>query len=337
MQSSRFDNRILRFFISMKFSMALLLVIIGVCIAGSVVSTPKAFFENWWVRAVAVVLCLNLLLCSVRRLPVSLSNYRRAEKRKIGAFGTWLCHLGMLLVIAGFMTGSILSEDYTIYGIPGSMQPVGDTGLWLRIDDFEIRMRDDFTVEQYIADLTVLSGSRQEQSGQASVNYPMNAFGYEFYQDSTGWANCIDIYKDDVFMRSDIVCAGEYTYPDDRPGLQVLFNKFYPDFTSDGPGNYYSATPLLNNPRSLFTVYYNGEIKGMDLAAMGIPVIVNEYSFVFRDPTEYTLIVIRRDPTAKLVGVAALIMLAGIFMAFYWRPVYRSTDGPIHPEKEEAS
>ena len=337
MSGNKSENRILRFFISMKFSMALLLVIIGVCIAGSVVSTPKAFFGSWWVRAVAAVLCLNLLLCSVRRLPVSVSNYRRAEKRRIGAFGTWLCHLGMLLVIAGFMAGDILSEDYTVYGIPGSMQPVADTGLWLRIDDFEIRMRDDFTVEQYIADLTVLNAGKQEQSGQASVNYPMNAFGYAFYQDSTGWANYIDIYKDDVFMRSDIVCAGEYAYPDDRPELQVLFNKFYPDFISDGPGNYSSATPLLNNPRSLFTVYYNGEIKGMDLAAMGVAVRVNEYDFVFRDPTEYTLIVIRRDPTAKLVGAAAVIMLAGIFMAFYWRPVYRKADGQKDPMKEDAS
>ena len=315
-------NRALRFFISMKFSMALLLVIIAVCIAGSVVSSPKAYFGSWWVRAIAAVLCLNLLLCSVRRLPVSVRNYRRAKKRRIGAFGTWLCHLGMLLVIVGFVAGDLLSVETSVYGIPGSLQPLGDTGLWLRIDDFEVLLRDDFTVEQYVASLTVIDAQGQEVSGQASVNHPMSAFGYEFFQDSTGWANYIDVFKDGTLQRSDIVCAGEYTYPDDRPGLQILFNKFYPDFVSDGPGSYSSATPLLNNPRSLFTVYYNGEIKGMDLAAMNVAVRVNEYDFVFHDPTEYTLIVARRDPTAKLVGLAAFIMLAGIFMAFYWRPEY---------------
>ena len=65
----------------------------------------------------------------------------------------------------------------------------------------------------------------------------------------------------------------------------------------------------------------------MDFAAMNTAVRVNEYGFVFRDPTEYTLIVIRRDPTERMVGIAALIMLAGIFLAFYWRPVYGEEGG----------
>ena len=315
-------KKALSFFISMRFSMALLAIIIGVCIAGSLVSTPKAYFGSWWVRTISVLLCLNLLLCSVRRFPVSLANYRRAKARRIGAFGTWLCHLGMLLVILGFIAGDLTSEDYTVYGIPGSMQPVSDTGLWLRIDDFDVMLRDDFTVEQYTAHLTATDGSGQTISGEASVNHPMRAFGYDLFQDSMGWANTIDIYKDGSFQRSDIVCVGETTYPDDRPSLQVYFNKFYPDLAMDESGIPYSKTPLLNNPRSLFTVYYNGAIKGMDYAAMEVPVRVNEYDFVFRDPTEYTLIVIRRDPTEMLVGIAAFIMLAGIFLSFYWRPVY---------------
>ncbi len=307
--------------------MILLLVIIGFCVAGSLVSSPKAYFSSWWMRSIAAVLCLNLFLCSVKRLPAALANYRRAKARRAGAFGTWLCHLGMLLVVIGFAAGDFLSEEYSIYGIPGSMQPVEQTGLWVRIDDFEVQMRDDFTVEQYVADLTVTDGSGQEVSGSASVNHPMNAFGYGFFQDSTGWANTIDIYKDGSLQRSDIVCVGETTCPDDRPALQILFNKFYPDFAVDETGSYYSRTPLLNEPRSLFTVYYNGEIKGMDFAAMNTAVRVNEYGFVFRDPTEYTLIVIRRDPTERMVGIAALIMLAGIFLAFYWRPVYGEEGG----------
>lgn len=328
-------HNFIRFFISMKFSMFLLLVIIGVCIAGSLASEPRAYFSSWWVRAAAGILCLNLLLCSVRRLPVSIENWRRAKSKRAGAFGSWLCHLGMLLIILGFIAGEILSEDYTVYGIPGSMQPIADTGLWLRIDDFDVRMRDDFTVEQYTAKLTAADGSGQEISGEASVNHPMNAFGYDLFQDSTGWANTIDIYKGGVLQRSDIVCVGETTYPDDRPSLQVYFNKFYPDFSLDASGKPYSRTPLLRQPRSLFTVSYNGEIKGMDYAAMNIPVRVNEYDFVFRDPTEYTLIVIRRDPTEKLVGLAALIMLAGIFMAFYWRPEYGEEEhgGELHADE----
>ena len=61
----RTGNKFIRFFVSMKFSMLLLAVIIGVCIAGSLVSSPKSYFGSWWVRAIAAVLCVNLILCSV--------------------------------------------------------------------------------------------------------------------------------------------------------------------------------------------------------------------------------------------------------------------------------
>ncbi len=316
----------------MKVSMALLAALIGVCIAGSLANAPRAYFRKPWVLAAAGLLCLNLLLCSVRRLPVSVSNFRRARKRRIGAFGTWLCHLGMLLVIIGFIAGDFVSREYSVYGIPGSFQPVADTGLWLRIDDFEVRLRDDFTVDQYVAHLTVSDGSGQTVSGEASVNHPMTAFGWDLFQDSTGWANTIDIYKDGTLQRSDLVCVGETTGPDDRPNLALLFNKFYPDFAADPAGGYYSATPLLKNPRSLFTVCYNGEIKGMDFAAMDAPVKVNEYDFVFRSPEQYTLIVIKKDPAELMVGISAMLMLTGIFMAFYWRPVYEET--PVSADEE---
>ena len=320
-------RKALQFFISMKFSMFLLLVIIGVCVAGSIVSSPKEYFRKWWVIALAGILCLNLFLCSVRRLPVSVRNYKRAQKHRIGAFGSWLCHFGMLLIIIGFVAGDFLSKEYVVYGIPGSYQPAGDSGLWIAIDDFDVLLRDDYTVDQYVVSLTVTDEDGRTVSGEASVNHPLSAFGYELYQDSTGWANYVDIYKDEEPMRTDIVCVGEYTYPDDRPDLQVLFNKFYPDLAKAEDGSFYSQTPLLNNPHSLFTVYYQGNIIGMDFTGMGAPVYINEYTFVFRDPCEYTLIVIRRDPTALFVGAAALMMLAGIFLAFYWRPVY--------PEEEQ--
>ena len=320
----------------MKFSMVLLFIIVGVCIWGSTVSNPSDFFRQWWVIVLTAVLCVNLLLCSVRRVSRSLANYKRAEKRRAGAFGTWLCHFGMMLVIIGFAAGQFLSREYVCYGIPGSIQPVGDTGLMLQIDDFDVLMRDDYTVEQYIAKLSIFDKDTNVVSGESSVNHPLSAYGYEFYQDSLGWAAYIDTYKDQEYQRSDIVCVGEYTYPDDRPELKLFFSKFYTDLGRDENGQLTSLTPLLNNPHALFTVYYRDQMMGMDVTAMDTPVTVNEYQFVFRDPTEYTLIVIKRDPTALLVGAASLIMLAGIFMSFYYRPVYPAVTEEIMqtPENE---
>jgi len=306
----------------MQFCIILLAIILAACIKGSLVDNPTKYFKEWWFISIAALLCLNLTLCSVSRFPSVLKNYKRAEKKKIGAFGSWLTHLSMLLIIIGFALGQYLSTEYTVYGIPGSIQPVGDSGYMLKIDAFDIALRDDYTVEQYTASLTMLDQNGKAESGKASVNHPMSAFGFELFQDSTGWANYLDIYTDGSLSKTELLCAGEFTYPDDRPELVFYFNKFYPDLARDASGNMVTISPVCNNPHSLFTIYYNNEVMGMNVAAMDEPIVVNEYSFVMRDPEMYTLIVLKKDPTASFVGAAAILLLIGIFMAFYYRPVY---------------
>ena len=65
----------------------------------------------------------------------------------------------------------------------------------------------------------------------------------------------------------------------------------------------------------------------MNVAEMNKPVQVERYAFTLYDPVQYTLIVARRDPTAWLVGLAALVLLAGLLLAFYVRPQEIWTDG----------
>ena len=167
---------------------------------------------------------------------------------------------------------------------------------------------------------TITDASGQSRSGEASVNHPFDAFGYSFYQDSMGWATYVDIRKDGEWVKTDLICAGEYTFPDDFPSLALLFNKFYPDLVQGEDGSLSTASPHPNNPYCLYSVYYNGQLMAMNLAEPGQPVSVHNYEFTMYDPVEYTLIVARADPTAALVGAASAILLAGLFLSFYVRP-----------------
>lgn len=245
--------------------------------------------------------------------------YLYAVKNRLGVWGSWLCHLGMLLLIIGFAAGQLLTKEYVVYGIPGSTQPIGDSGYALTIDDFTIDLRDDYTVEQYTAALTVTAPGGGTASGTASVNHPLSAFGYQLYQDSTGWANYVDITFQGGLIGQDLLCTGEYTAPATLPDLVLLLNAFYPDFVmaEGGPA---TATPDLNNPYALYSLFYQNQMLAMDVTAMGAPITVDDYTFTLRDPVQYTLIVIRRDPTGLLVGLSALLILAGILLAFYFRP-----------------
>lgn len=250
-----------------------------------------------------------------------------AVKNKLGVWGSWLCHFGMLLVIVSFAAGRMLSTEYVVYGIPGSTQPIGDSGYMLTIDDFSVDLREDYTVEQYTAALTVTAADGAVHSGEASVNHPLSAFGMELFQDSTGWANYVDITLGGELIKQDLICAGEYTCPDTLPDLVLLLNAFYPDLVRTPEGGLYTATPLLNNPHSLYSLYYQNRMVGMNVVEMGVPIQVENYAFTLYDPVQYTLIVIRHDPTAWLVGLAAVVMLLGIFLAFYFCPQEVWTDG----------
>lgn len=323
-------RKIFGFLCGMRFSLLLLGVILAACVAGSVIPQGRAesvytaaygsvgsglihalrldhVFTCGWFIVLAVLLCLNLLLCSILRFPqlarrwredyglarrlqkqdASFSlplpenadlaklglgraavqdGYRYAVRGRIGLWGSWLCHLGMLLVIVGFALGQLLVQEWVVYGIPGSTQPIGDTGYQLAIDDFRVDLREDYTVEQYTA-------------------------------------------------------------PDQLPTLLFLLNKFYPDLVRTADGSLYTATPVCNNPHSLYSIYYQNQLLAMNVVPMGEAVTVDHFSFTLHDPVQYTLIVIKTDPTAWFVGLASLLMAAGILLAFYCRPQEVWTDG----------
>lgn len=385
-------RKLFGFLCGMRFSLLLLGVILAACVAGSIIpqGRPESVytaaygtagaavvralrldhvFTCGWFVALAVLLCLNLVLCSTLRFPQVWRRWRtgytlarRLERQdasfslplppganlaalglgraqpgpdgwrytvrwRVGLWGSWLCHLGMLLVILGFALGQLLAQEWVVYGIPGSTQPIGDTGYQLTIDSFDIALREDYTVEQYTAGLTVTAKDGSAVTGEASVNHPLSAFGLTLYQDSTGWANYVDITYDGDLLRQDLLCAGEYTYPEQLPTLVVLFNKFYPDLVRGADGSLATATPLCNNPHALYSIYYQNRLLAMDVAPMGQAITVDHFGFTFYDPVQYTLIVIKTDPTAWFVGLASLVMAVGILLAFYCRPQELWTDG----------
>lgn len=336
-------GKLLRFLRGMPFSFILLFIIIAACVAGSIIpqgASAGAYaqqygdrwagfilwmqldrvFVCWWFIALAGLLCLNLILCSVSRFPAVYRAWQAEGKREFGLWGSWLTHLGLLLMIIGFAAGQMLSTEAVAYGIPGSTQPLPGTDLTLTIDGFDVLLREDNTVEQYMAHLTVTNAAGESRSGAASVNHPFDAFGYSFYQDSVGWACYVDIGKDGQTEKTDLICVGEYTFPNDLPSLALLFHKFYPDLARGADGSLYSVTPRLNNPHFLYSLYYDGNMIAMDLAEPGVPVAVHNYAFTLYDPVEYTLIVAKSDPTAWLVGVSSAVLLAGLFLSFYVRP-----------------
>lgn len=383
-----------KFLCSMKCAIALLLILVAACTAGSLIpqgETANAYltgypeavagailalglddvFHSWWFVVLTLFLCVNLLLCNLVHAPLLVEKMRHGfsaerclagwdgrglakmrqdpeelframgfgrihkvrredqtevwygTRNQAGIWGPWLCHLGMIVVIAGFGLGEMFQVKYTVYGVPGQTKPIGDTGYELRIDSFEIKLREDDTVEQYTTALTV---SRPDGSGtsymggETSVNAPLSLFGMKFYQNSTGWAADMEVWKGGERLQDSQLCAGEYALVKDREGLALMLNAFYPDYGEDAQGRPMTLSPALRNPAYLYTLYYHDKVLGMNVLKDGEKITVEDYEFVFTRPQPYTLIQVKRDPFGWLAAAGGSMVLASLLLAFYIRP-----------------
>ena len=248
-----------------------------------------------------------------------------ASKNRIGFWGAWICHIGILLLIAGFSLGQATRAEYTVYGVPGQSKTIGDTDLVLSIDDFRIGLREDDTVEQYTADITVrdLSGKNgiEGQSASVSVNNPADLFGMRFYQNSTGWAATVSVTKNGEPLESEIVCVGEGLHMADQTDLIVYFNAFYPDCVFDAENGPMTASGALKNPAYLYSVYYQDQPVGMNVLLPYETIKINDYEITFSDPQNYTLIQIKKDSFTPLALIGGLLTLIGLFLALYLLPM----------------
>ena len=381
-------KKVLKFLTSMKFALILLVILAAACAAASAIPQGETSawymarysertagwilalrlddaFHSWWFILISAFLSLNLIFCSILRLPEVLKRIRRdrdwvpeagqaggktvcgvsdpekiftalripaketpemlyGQKNRIGVLGSWICHLGILLVIIGFSLGQMTEKEYAVYGVPGTTSEVGDTGLFLTIDDFRILLREDDTVEQYEADITVQdrrTADRQTESASISVNHPAALFGRSFYQNSTGWAAKITVLENGEFLQEETVCAGDYIRVSDKQDLVIFLSAFYPDLKWDREGMPYSGSGELKNPGYLYAVYYKEKNIGMNVLPGDEEITIDEYTVRFSEPQPFTLIQIKEDHFTFLALLGGIAVLLGLLFAFYLQPV----------------
>ena len=247
-----------------------------------------------------------------------------ASKNAAGLWGAWVCHLGIILLIAGFALGQFTKSEYTVYGVPGQTKPVGDSGYELSIDDFRIELSGSGSVSQYRSDIRVspVGGGEGSPSGRPasiSVNHPAKLYGMKFYQNSTGWAAKITITKNGEILQQDWLCAGEFVPVEDMPELVIYYNALYsgPTLAPAGPE---TAAEDNETPAYLYTVYYMGQILGMNALIGDEPLIIDDYVVTFTEPRPYTLIQVKKDSFTGLAFAGGIVTLLGLALAFYVQP-----------------
>ena len=236
-----------------------------------------------------------------------------------GFWGAWVCHLGILLLILGFALGQITMKQYTVYALPGQTKEMGDSGLWVTVEDLLISREENGTIEQYTSVLTVADPAKDmAEAGRAAVNAPANLYGYKFFQNSVGWGADVRVLKNGEELQKEQLCVGEFFAVADKPELVVYFPAFYPDYSAEVKVSDPSAA--VKDPAYVYQVYYQGQILGMNALKAGEELTIDEYTVLFEHPRNYTLLAVKRDGFTWLVLLGGLVTLVGLVLAFWLQP-----------------
>ena len=240
-------------------------------------------------------------------------------KNTIGLWGAWICHIGVLLLIAGFSLGQMTKKEFTVYGVPGQIKQVGDTNYAIEIDDFKTLRNEDGSLDQYITKLTMMDINNPDDktTAEVTVNGPASMYGYRVYQNSTGWASTVTITKNDEPLQEEVLCSGEYIPVKDKPELLIYLNNVYPNlvFNADGMPATNGNDPT--NPGYLYSVYYQGEILGMNVLSGDEKLTIDDYTVTFTNPQSYTLVQVKKDSFAWMAFAGGIITMIGLLLAFY--------------------
>lgn len=232
-----------------------------------------------------------------------------AYRNRLGFWGAWICHIGIILIVLGYALGQMTLFSAEVYGTPGQTKPIENTPYEITIDDFRTERSETGFVEQYVSSVTVRNNETGEtQSGTSSVNHPAVLEGYKLYQTASGYAVRVTIAEDGVPFESADLCAGEELTIEFLPGFSLYLNAYEPD----------------HNGKAAYQIlfFYQGQHMdvGTNYFSPGAVIDLAPYTIMLSEPIEYTLLRVKKDSYSWLVLIGAFLTIAGLFLALYVVP-----------------
>ena len=239
---------------------------------------------------------------------------------KIGYLGSWLTHLSLIIIILAFAYGRYKGFEEFVHGVPGTIMELENSPYKIKVDQYDVMFRKDYTVDQYISSLSILDkNDKVLDKGIAMVNQPFRFKDFNVYQNSTGWAFDALLYKDKKLMEDRLMYKGDIFVADNKK-IALQFVDFYPDFDEKSMMKPRTKSPFLNHPVTLYAIFYDGLRVDMGLNHEGEPIEWQDYTFVIKNPQMFTLLQVANDPATPIALLGAALLMIGLFLAFYINP-----------------
>lgn len=274
-------------------------------------------FTSTWYLIIVGLLCLSILTCVVfRTKPIVIAFKKGKKRRAFTLLGSWMLHISIVIISIFFTLGNIYAFDTTVYNIKDTVTPVKGTGLLLAIDDFNVDLRKDKSVESYVSDVRIYDGGGSlKKKGEIRVNQPMNVDGYQFSQASFGYTSQATVSRNGEKIGTATLFQKEVVSADSGKFIIEMID-LYPDYYEEG-GEMGTKSQDMNNPHAYVNLYYMDALVDTLALPMNEKVEVGEFTVELSEPSYYTLLAVRKDPYAIFVGLGAIMLVLGIFMVFF--------------------
>lgn len=258
-----------------------------------------------------------------------------ACKHRSGLLGSILFHLGLVILLAGFLVnnlwgykGAMLLPERVPLKLPEDLQ-VEKQGWFFRppqslfvgLDKFSYQSgtRDSKEPEIQPEALLRFSDERNQWSRAIKINYPIDAGGLSWRYLDSGYSVLLNLSSPDGLVVNDYANIashnGEAWYDVIKLSdqLQLEIN-FYPDFAQQG-GQLLSQSRLPNNPVLQLTIVQNGVKTGPVLIPMGQVQNVGQFSVAFPDYRYWVALDVGADPGRYLLYLGGALAVVGLL----WR------------------
>ncbi|MGB9005772.1 MAG: cytochrome c biogenesis protein ResB [Candidatus Aminicenantales bacterium] len=259
------------------------------------------------------------------------------RKKTLGWFGSDIVHLGLLVILAGAIISSLTGFRTFLKLEKGKPQPVPRAGFEVRLDKFDTEYYPDGqNVKDWKSRLTVIEGGREVRTEVIEVNRPLAHRGFRIYQNSYVQETKSPLLIFEVLESAPreraqrVVLRPGQSAAVGKTGLTLSLLRFEPDFVRDQGGLVSSRSEELNNPAAQVALSRAGEtlLSGWVFArypefSMTHGAQTSNGTIAFRDilpgiSSDASIIEAAQDKGVPFIWVGCGLLMAGLFLAFYW-------------------
>ncbi|AFM01110.1 MULTISPECIES: cytochrome c biogenesis protein ResB [Desulfitobacterium] len=238
-----------------------------------------------------------------------------AQKHRMGNWGSFITHISFVILIIGALIGSISGfKGYMMAG-EGSVIPIQEIDIYkgqvkenfmVKINSVEDRILANGERDNWYTDLSIIESGTEVHRQSISVNHPLTYKGITFYQTSYAPGALFTVEMDGKTFPVALQNGGGY-------------------FNAPGTNLYLVLAAMKAGPQESVILYQvfdeNKQLEMGQLIPGESANIQDAYTITFDKATAFTGLQVKADPGVWVVWLGCALLMVGLLLSFYWRPV----------------